>query len=451
MMKRLICLAVVLCLVLAGVPLAFAQTEGQCGDEVTWSLSPEGTLTVSGTGEMWDFKSGKSILADKASVTAVVIESGVTRIGEEAFLKYENLRTLSIGQDVTVIGRNAFAGCAGLEALVIPENVTRIEATAFKMCTSLESLEIQNGDISLGARAFSLCSALTAVEIAPGSPTLDSQNPFAETPYLKSNTDSRGFHVLGDYLLYYGGTEPEPVIPASVRVIGGEAFRDTETLERIVIPEGVEEIGEMAFLYCKNLREVVVAKGVKSVGNMAFSQEVSLEKITFYGDFPSFHKNAFLQTGGTAYMPSGNNTWPALLDCYGGSISWGSFFSTTGCPHKETLIQTETTATCTEGGLAGREICRKCGAVAKEAEAVPALGHDWQNQTCSRCGEEKPAGMAGDVDGNETLNYQDALMILRYTIGLQTLEREDLADFDGNGRVDYNDALKILRASIGLK
>jgi hypothetical protein len=67
------------------------------------------------------------------------------------------------------------------------------------------------------------------------------------------------------------------------------------------------------------------------------------------------------------------------------------------------------------------------------------------------CGEEKPAGLAGDVDGSGSVNYQDALMILRYTIGLQTLEREDLADFDGNGKADYNDALKILRASIGLK
>jgi hypothetical protein len=60
--------------------------------------------------------------------------------------------------------------------------------------------------------------------------------------------------------------------------------------------------------------------------------------------------------------------------------------------------------------------------------------------------------MMGDVDGNGALNYNDALLILRASIGLADLtdEQRALADFNGDGRADYNDALAILRKSIGL-
>jgi hypothetical protein len=61
-------------------------------------------------------------------------------------------------------------------------------------------------------------------------------------------------------------------------------------------------------------------------------------------------------------------------------------------------------------------------------------------------------GLMGDVDGDGMLSYNDALTVLRASIGLATLttEQEALADFDGDGGLSYNDALMILRASIGL-
>ena len=86
-----------------------------------------------------------------------------------------------------------------------------------------------------------------------------------------------------------------------------------------------------------------------------------------------------------------------------------------------------------------------------EIFAVHVLDHLYENGLCRFCSAEF-VGLPGDVDGNGTLNYNDALLILRASIGLATLSAEQqlLADFDGNGRADYNDALAILRKSIGL-
>ena len=453
MARKMTLLILSVCLVLSAVPFAFAQTGGRCGENVTWTLSPDGVLTVSGTGEMWDYTLRESLLTEPEaeSVTAVIIEDGVTRVGACAFEECGKLRSVSFGKDVQSIGGSAFLSCVGLTEVLIPENVLRIENGAFRECTALETLELRNGDIFLGSRCFAGCTALTTVRIPQGNPKMDDQNPFLETPFLKDTTDSRGFHVFGEYLLYYGGEDPEPVIPAGVRCIASEAFRENGFIRSITIPEGVEKIGPMAFLFCQNLREVVIPEGVKEIGNMAFGQEIALEKIVFRGDFPSIHKNAFWQTGGTAYMPSGNRTWPGLLGCYGGFLGWGSFFSTTGCAHKERLSQPGFDPDCTGEGLTDREICRECGAVVSEGERLPALNHAWEGDSCVYCGEPKPAGIPGDADGNGKADYADALMILRYSIGLGEIIRLDLADMNGDGRYDYNDALTVLRRSIGLE
>lgn len=454
MIKRIAGFVLALCMMLLAAPFASAEeivAEGQCGDHLTWTLTQEGILTISGTGDMWDYTAKNTLVDVPASVTEVVIETGVTGIGELAFFKCVNLRSVFLGPDVQIIRSNAFSGCSALTGMLFPKNVAYIGNTAFNSCTALETVEIRNGNITLGSRVFTNCSALTTVSIPAGKIVMEGQNPFQGTPFLKSSLDEQGFHILGEYLLHYGGTDPEPIIPASVRFISSDAFVNNATIRRITIPEGVEKIGDMAFSYCINLQEVVVADGVKYIGNMTFGQALALEKITFRGDFPEFHKNAFLSTVSVAYMPSGNKTWPGLLDCYGGDIQWVGYISTTGCGHKNRANQAGFDATCSEKGLTDQEICLDCGVVVQAGTVIPAGNHTWKEDHCIHCGATKPAGLMGDVDGNGKLTYNDALMILRYSIKLATLKNPELADMDGNGRVDYNDALKVLRVSIGLK
>ena len=47
-------------------------------------------------------------------------------------------------------------------------------------------------------------------------------------------------------------------------------------------------------------------------------------------------------------------------------------------------------ATCTEDGYTGDEVCKICQTVVKQGEVIPALGHDYKDGKCSRCGAEEP-------------------------------------------------------------
>ena len=79
------------------------------------------------------------------------------------------------------------------------------------------------------------------------------------------------------------------------------------------------------------------------------------------------------------------------------------------------------------------------------------LNHRYTDGKCELCGKREVALLMGDVDGDGSLSYNDALMVLRYSISLGELADPTLADIDGDGQVTYNDALVILRRSIGLE
>ena len=94
-MKKLLGVLFATLLIAALLPVvACAASSGTCGDNLTWALDDEGTLTISGTGEMWGYSitsvSGSYITTapwgkHTANLKAIVIESGVTTIGDFAF------------------------------------------------------------------------------------------------------------------------------------------------------------------------------------------------------------------------------------------------------------------------------------------------------------------------------------------------------------------------------
>lgn len=146
----------------------------------------------------------------------------------------------------------------------------------------------------------------------------------------------------------------------------------------------------------------------------------------------------------------------------------------TTLPHDFAVVVTA--PTCVTGGFTLRT-CRSCG-FQEQVDPVAALGHSWAPATCETlqtckvcaattgeladhvfekgtcvvCGAVDESFLPGDVDGDGIVNYNDALLILRASIKLATLDERQMmiADVDGNGIVNYNDALTILRRSIGL-
>ena len=173
---------------------------GNCGTRATYSLNTcTGVLTISGSGDMTDYSTGTTPwYSYRSSIKTVVIENGVTSIGNQAFLNCSELTSVAIGNSVTSIGERAFSGCSGLTSInvdtnnsnyksingvlfnkdgtsliyypgrksgsyAIPSSVTHIETIAFKGCTGLTSVTIPASVTSISYGAFQDCSGLTSV------------------------------------------------------------------------------------------------------------------------------------------------------------------------------------------------------------------------------------------------------------------------------------------------
>ena len=137
-------------------------------DNLTWTLYADGKLTISGTGAMKDYNAAENLSPAymNSDVKKVVIEDGVTSIGELAFYKCSSLTNITIPDSVTCIEYAAFHGCSSLSSITIPNSVTSIGIYAFVVCSSLTSITIPDGVTSIGYGAFSECSSLKTISLS---------------------------------------------------------------------------------------------------------------------------------------------------------------------------------------------------------------------------------------------------------------------------------------------
>ena len=162
-------------------------------DGLTWTLTADGTLTISGTGAMKDYNAAENLSPAymNSDVKKVVIEDGVTSIGELAFFKCSSLTNITIPDSVTCIEYAAFHGCSSLSSITIPNSVTSIGIYAFVVCSSLTSITIPDGVTSIGYGAFSDCSSLKTISLSCKSSLKKSD--FGEQADLVSYTNQ---HLL---------------------------------------------------------------------------------------------------------------------------------------------------------------------------------------------------------------------------------------------------------------
>ena len=112
---------------------------------LTWTLYEDGTLTISGTGAMKSYRNDDSpAVQKKDNVKKVVIEDGVTSIGESAFYSCKSLTSITIPDSVTSIENYAFDNCINLTSITIPKSVTSIRNDAFYGCNNL-TVYLENG------------------------------------------------------------------------------------------------------------------------------------------------------------------------------------------------------------------------------------------------------------------------------------------------------------------
>ena len=242
---------------------ASAASSGNCGDSgsnVTWLLDDNGTLTISGSGKIEDYRSDidQPWYSNRSDITSVVIEPGVTSIGSLAFYKCSNLTSITIPSGLTSIGEMAFFNCSALTSVTIPNGVISIGNFAFGSCTGLKSITIPSSVTSIENNIFQDCTGLTNI-------TVDSSNPsFCSESGVLFNKDKTT-------LIYWPrGKTGSYTIPDGVTAIGDYAFYCNSKLTSVTIPSSVTSIGESAFQHCTGLTSITIPNSVTSIVNLAF-------------------------------------------------------------------------------------------------------------------------------------------------------------------------------------
>ena len=273
---------------------------GKCGDNLTWALDGEGTLAITGTGEMKNYGtliygsfSDQPWFSYANIIKRVVISEGVTRIGSYAFGGFSNLISAEIPSSVTIFGYRTFYECTSLTGIhvdfanpvycdingvlfskdkteilcypeglagdySIPYGVTTVGLNAFENCNNLTGVAFPDSVLVIDSYAFSDCSRL----IIKNFPScLES---ISEGAFLRCN----GLINIR--------------IPASVTNIGISAFSYCDSLESIELSTSMTTIMTSVFYNCSSLARVIIPLGITKIYNAAFKGCDNLTDV-YYG------------------------------------------------------------------------------------------------------------------------------------------------------------------------
>lgn len=325
-----------------------AATSGVCGDNLTWEFDEStGTLTISGTGEMWDFDPYLDEPApwmtqgqwswENSNIKTVILEDGVTSIGAYAFEGSRGIEDVVFPDTLKSIGTMAFFNNYALRELNFPEELESVGDAAFYASWEIQEIILPYGLKSVGAQAFGSGASLTKTIIpetvtnigyeaftgktaGPIGSGCDIEFGWTEAipdyafggnlgearPELVSVIIPEGIESIGD-AAFQGCPDLEVVeLPASLREIGNSAFNSCESLEYINLPDKLQVIGIGAFFY-SGLISIAIPQSVQIIGDGAFSYCGNLESISLSKNIMEIGNNMFIGCGSLASIniPSG--------------------------------------------------------------------------------------------------------------------------------------------------
>ena len=267
------------------IPFELVTASGDCSEwgnptAAHWVVKDGTTLIIYGSGAIPDWN---KVIADEslaASITAIVIEPGITRIGGNPFEGLGNVTSLQIPDTVTSIGGYIFGGL-GEFVPTIPASVTDIDLKAFAWC-KIPNLNIAsdnpaytcvdgvlyNKDMTalyacLGGKQTPLVIPATITTFTPEA--LESATGVEEIVVSEQNTS---FSAKKTLLLSKDGTT---VYGAICWVVNVE------------IPSGVTTIAERAFLNCFNLTTLAIPESVTAIQDKAFKDDKNLNRVFYAG------------------------------------------------------------------------------------------------------------------------------------------------------------------------
>lgn len=258
---------------------------GSCGENLTWELTTDGVLTISGTGKMTDYSfeydpehdhTQAPWFGSHSLVKSVIIESGVTSIGEWAFYRCD-MTDIVIPATVQSIGEHAFDSCEYLSSVTIPSGVTEVDYGVFYECDALASVSIPATVTAIRNYAFYRCGSLLTV-----------------------------------------------TIPEDVTEIGNYAFYGT-SLTEIVIPDKVTSIGDCSFGSCPHLATVHLPMSLLNWapnGTFAFKDSTAIRDVYYPGSAAEMkaHLGSSTRFGDSVTMHFADDENNNALD--GTDISW---------------------------------------------------------------------------------------------------------------------------------
>lgn len=303
---------------------------GQCGDNVFYELDSEGTLTISGTGDMWNYSygydsSGPGNPFKSFNSPNVIVECGVTSIGSFAFSECINIQSVTLPDSITSIGFAAFHETR-IVNISIPDSVTTIGDDAFASCSHLSTVKISSNMNDIG-RLFPYCSNLHEIVI-PSSVTLIDEEVFFNTSdlydiniygyknsYAETFANENNYEFveidctpdlmgqLGENVYYEYNNDGTLNISGTGAMWGFDGYYTStspfynsdlrDKIKTIAIENGVTTIGDGVFSHCKETTSISIPDSVTYIGVGAFGACTKLTEITIPASVTKFGTRAF--------------------------------------------------------------------------------------------------------------------------------------------------------------
>ena len=276
MKKRLLSIALVLCMLVSLLPAAaFADNApigGSCGKSVTWALK-DGTLTISGTGEMAYYDGDNPAPWKKygEEIKSVVVADGVTKVSSAMFDGLTAATTVSFGSKVSGLDGNMLGLAHALESITVSDkNASYCVKDGVLYSKSMTTLvrypeskagtafTVPDGVKVIGSDAFSSCNKLTSLTLPTSVTTLERFSVYA-CENLKSIKLPSKLDSIGDFAFAYCTSLTEMTVPEGVKVLSANALYECSSLKTLRLPVSLAEIGSYCTVKCDKLTDVYYA------------------------------------------------------------------------------------------------------------------------------------------------------------------------------------------------
>ncbi len=287
-MKRLLSLvlAVAMLVSFAGAIPVFAETvaNGTCGENLTWVLDSEGTLTISGTGAMtnYSWSTHPSWYDYRDSIKKVVIGEGVTSVGEEAFYGYSSLAEVQLPSTMKALYYNAFSACNALKDVTIPPSVDLIDF-AFPFGITVRGYKYSGAEVFAGLTYATFISLGEVPEKVLSEGTCGDNATYTLTN--RGVLTVTGTGAIGAYE-YEESPWAEYInwircvdIKVGITSVGDGAFNGCRNLAEIILPEGLTDVGMLSFYCCNAVTELNLPSTLKTIGDDAFESSMLEELV----------------------------------------------------------------------------------------------------------------------------------------------------------------------------